>query len=111
MNKALLLFFFIFICLLQTRAQDSEIQKLQQQLKEHSQPDTFRVNRLNQLCLLSISAGLTDTLSNEALSISRKINYAVGEGYALVGQASAKFQKGDKAQSLALLRQAEAIAN
>ncbi len=109
--KKLLLFLFLTACFIHSNGQELVINKLRQQLKEHPRPDTFRVNRLNQLALSgSLSTAQIDTFANEALLISRKIGYQLGEGYALVGQALSLSSKGKKAQMYVLLNQASAIA-
>jgi len=80
-------------------AQSYEIDRLRQQLREHPQQDTFRVNRLNDICNIfgwvRLSSDEVDQLASEALSISRKLGYTKGEGYALVGKARAKCGVGD----------------
>lgn len=109
--KKLLLFLLLTSGFIHSNGQELVIRKLRQQLKEHPQADTFRVNRLNKLALTgSLSTAQIDTLANEALLISRKINYQLGEGYALVGQALSLSSKGKKAQMIVLLNQASAIA-
>ena len=90
-------------------AQD-DVSKLENQLKQHTEQDTFRVNRLNELGrVTSLSPDHIDSIANEALSISKKINYPAGEGYALINLASVKSQK-DKPAAFAMLQQARAMA-
>ncbi|HEY4197807.1 MAG TPA: tetratricopeptide repeat protein [Mucilaginibacter sp.] len=109
--KKSLLFLFLVTCFIHSNGQELLIKNLRQQLKEHPQADTFRVNRLNKLALTgSLSATQIDSFANEALLISRKINYPLGEGYALVGQSFSLFSKGKKVQMTVLLNQASAIA-
>jgi hypothetical protein len=69
---------------------------LKQQLKHHTQQDTLRVNRLNELGMIrSVSVGLADTVSDEALSLSKKINYLHGERMALIARGTVKFNQPD----------------
>ncbi len=110
MKKALIVLL-ILTDALHALSQDAQIRKLQQQLREHPQADTFRVNRLNQLSLLSVSPGMIDTLSAEALAISEKTSYEMGRGYALTGRARVVLQKGDKGGSLAISQQVVDIAS
>jgi two-component system, NtrC family, sensor kinase len=109
MKKALVFLLALF-CAFEASAQDAEIRKLQRQLRDHPQADTSRVNRLNQLSLLSVSPGMVDTLSAEALAISQKTSYEIGRGYALIGRAKVILLKGDKAGSVAISQQAAEIA-
>ncbi len=101
----------LLVVVLQVLGQDAQVEKLKQQIKQHPQQDTFRVNHLNLLAKsTTIAAGQLDTLANEALSISQKINYAVGEGYSLINLATLKVQKGDKPGAFILLQRAQLIA-
>jgi len=95
-------------------AQSYEIDRLRQQLREHPQQDTFRVNRLNDICNIfgwvRLSSDEVDQFASEALSISRKLGYTKGEGYALVGKARAKCGVGDTEAGTALLHEGDSIA-
>ena len=74
-------------------AQSYEIDQLRQQIKDHPQQDTFRVNRLNEICnvfgWVRVSTEEMEKFANEALLISRKLGYTLGEGYALIGKGRA----------------------
>src|SRR5690349_19163408 len=102
----------VFSCC--THAQSYEIDHLRQQLREHPQQDTFRVNRLNDICnvfgWVRLSSDEVDQLASEALSISRKLGYTKGEGYALVGKARAKCGVGDTEAGTDLLQMSDSIA-
>src|SRR3569833_1375347 len=88
-------------------AQEKRIAQVQKDLKEHTQADTFRVNRLNELPgLFTIPPGKADSMANEALSISRKLHYSEGEVESLVRAGLAAYQKNNLAQAHALLQQA-----
>ena len=70
-------------CFIAVYGQEHQIRQLEQQIASHPQQDTLRVNRLNELALIpSVSPGRADSLATEALTISRKIGYVTGEGYA-----------------------------
>ena len=107
-----MLFLLLLICSsLYAFGQEQKIKLLQQQLMHHPQADTFRVNRLNELGMItSLPSGKVDTLATEALAISRKLGYSEGEGYALINQGQALFNEGHRDKALALVNQALAIA-
>ncbi|HEY2582819.1 MAG TPA: tetratricopeptide repeat protein [Mucilaginibacter sp.] len=113
MKKFLLLFLFVLFHL-NFFGQEIQIKKLDKQLKDHPQADTFRVNRLNELGtlfrLIGVSNERFEATANQALSISRKIGYATGEGYALVNLGWINSQKGEHQQAFIMLQQATAIA-
>jgi hypothetical protein len=76
----------LITCLLGVIAsgQDFEAIQLQQKLTQHPQQDTVRVNLLNTLAgNASVPTGQKDTIATESLALSQKLNYAIGEGYAL----------------------------
>ncbi len=81
---------FILLLFLNTSgilAQDSLRTLLRAQLATHPQADTFRVNRLNELAYL-LRGDLpqqTIQLAQEALTISRKLQYRRGEAISLYG--------------------------
>ena len=93
------------------QSMQERVKQLQQQIAEHTQPDTFRVNRINELVdTKNIPLGQRDTLTNEALAIARKIAYPVGEGYALINLANVRFRQQDTTTAFGLFRQAMAVA-
>src|ERR1700733_12679030 len=109
--KKVLVYLALIICFVKVYGQEREIKKLELELKNHLQQDTFRVNRLNRLGQFnSLSNAKIDTLATEALAISRKINYPVGEGNALVNKSFAIAQQGRKAETNVLLQQVYVIA-
>ena len=80
---------------------------MKEQLANHPQQDTFRVNRLTEIALLpELSTAGRDSAANEALLLSRQLNYKEGEAHALMAQAQTK----DRAQAIDLLKQALAVA-
>ena len=91
-------------------SQEHQIKQLRQQISDHPQADTFRVNRLNELAAVpSITTGSRDTLSLEALAIAQKIKYNYGETFALVNQANALLQEGYRDKAMAVLNRARAL--
>ncbi|HTE00873.1 MAG TPA: tetratricopeptide repeat protein [Mucilaginibacter sp.] len=110
MNKVLTCFL-LAVCFVRAYGQEHQIKQLEKQLKDHPQADTFRVNRLNELAnVASISPGKSDTLSTEAITISRNIGYPTGEGFGLVYKGFAAFLLGHREQMPALQKRALAIA-
>jgi hypothetical protein len=69
-------------------AQSFKIDALRQQIKDHPQQDTFRVNRLNELCNIfgwvRVPTEEIEKFASEALLISRKLGYTSGEGYGVI---------------------------
>lgn len=110
MKKAFLLFCLISTTIL-AAAQTAEIEKLKSELKSHTQQDTFLVNRLNRLAN-SVNLSLTDRekYANQALSISKKINYVKGEGHADLNLGVIKFNQGKNEESRKWLMKADTIA-
>ena len=106
----LALAFYVVTCFGQERL----IKQLEQKIKDHPQPDTFRVNRLNELAQLTASSLAplkeTDSLNAEALRISQKINYLRGEGLALVNKGAILFGKGKREQAELAFQQAKGVA-
>jgi len=101
----------LVFCFVTAYSQERQIKQLEQQIASHPQPDTLRVNRLNELAHIpSVSPGRADTFATEALTISRKIGYVTGEGYALVNKAAMAFELGHKEQMAALTQQIYPIA-
>ncbi len=112
MKQALLLLILISVSF-GLVAQSYEIDRLRKEINEHPQQDTFRVNRLNELCGISnvhIPAGEMEQFAREALQISRNLHYVTGEGYALLDLARAANFRGDKDSSLMLLTLTDSLA-
>ncbi len=92
-------------------SQNIEIEGLKTGLSRHPQQDTVRVNRLNEMGLNDdLPAGEKEKSANEALGISRKINYTLGAGYALLNLGDANTQMGKKQVADAFLKQADSVA-
>lgn len=109
MKKAFLLFCLISTTIL-AAAQTAEIEKLKSELKSHPQQDTFRVNRLNALANRNLPLPDREKYANEALSISKKINYVKGEGHADLNLCVIKFNQGKNEESRKWLMRADTIA-
>jgi len=110
MKKAIILTLSVAL-FITSYGQELRIKKVQQDLKEHTTADTLRVNRLNELPnLITLPVGKLDTMANEALSISQKLNYPEGEVEALLHVASATYQKNNIQQARALMQQAVTLA-
>lgn len=95
--KKILLLLACYACLSISHAQYSKADLLKV-LTDHPAEDTFRVNYLNKLCILSdFTRAERMKYAEEALAISRKIGYKHGEGYALLYIANYNIfnQKGD----------------
>ena len=111
MRKVLLglaLFALTFYC----HAQSTEIEQLRKQIQEHTQQDTARVNLLIKISysIPSIPAEEVEKNAAEALSLSRKLNYAEGEGFALALQSWLNLRKRNMETAFAQLTQADSIA-
>jgi len=108
--RRIFLSFVLITCIITAYGQQHQIRQLEQQIANHPQQDTFKVNRLNKLALIvSVSAGKRDTLSTEAIVISRKIGYTTGEGFGLINKGMAASALGSRAQIPGLLKQVRAI--
>jgi two-component system NtrC family sensor kinase len=105
MKKHLLLLL-LFALSLHATAQDPAGEKIKQELSAHPQPDTFRVNRLNEMVFYSRD----DSYYKEALTISRKIGYATGEAFALVQLGFSKSRQGYRAEGDSMFHRADSIA-
>jgi two-component system, NtrC family, sensor kinase len=109
--KKFLIILSILLYAFQSYAQKNRLKELQQQLKAHPQADTVRVNRLIAITKLTgVSMGMLDTVSNEALSISKNLGYQQGQVLALLAAGNVKYQKNDIPQSFALMQQALSLA-
>jgi signal transduction histidine kinase len=92
-------------------AQSGEIEKLKQEIKTHTREDTFRVNRLNELANSgALALDENSKLANEALVISQKTGYTIGEGYAKLNLALTAISNGNKTEANTLISQADSIA-
>ena len=110
--KLKLLFASVILILTATaKCQSNEIEKLKTQISNHPQQDTFQVNRLNEMGVSDdLPADEKQKVANEALLISKKINYRLGKGYALLNLGDANTQMGKKQEAEAFLHQADSIA-
>jgi two-component system, NtrC family, sensor kinase len=112
--KTVSILFIFLIASFFAYTQSFEIEKLREQVKNHPQQDSFRVNRLNAICNNFSSARIPvediEKFSTEALNISRQINYVEGEAYSLISKARAAYASGRKEESARLLYQADTIA-
>lgn len=94
-----------------TLAQDAKLQKLQQQIHNHPQQDTFLVNRFNDWGKLkTVSLKQSDSIASIALALAKKINYTRGILDAQLILANVKSDMGDNDQAMNLLQQALTIA-
>ena len=60
-------------------AQHNSIKEIQNALQHHPQPDTFRVNRLNELSWYTeVEGAVRDSLNRQALQLARKLGYTFG---------------------------------
>ncbi|GAB4054693.1 tetratricopeptide repeat protein [Spirosoma litoris] len=83
--RPLLVSLLVWLSVTSLQAQDSLRTALQTQLAQHLQADTVRVNRLNELAYLvrSDDPKQTVALAQEALTLSRKLQYQWGEAMSL----------------------------
>jgi len=112
MMKKLLLLILVLLPFVKVSAQSIklEMDQLRQQIKNHPEADTFKVNRIIDLARKSnISESEFDSLSVEALNISQKIQYPYGLGSAKLMRALIAYRKGDSTQAAALVNQANEI--
>ena len=109
--KFTLLALIILLTAFSAIAQDKEIDKINTEISNHPQQDTFRVNRLNDLgSIRGLAAKAGEAAANEALVISHTLNYAEGEGYALVNLGNAYRLLNKKSEADIVLQQADSIA-
>ena len=104
----LALFALTFYC----QAQSTEIEQLRKQIQEHTQQDTARVNLLIKISYSIPSIPIEEIEKNaeEALLLSRKLNYAEGEGSALALESRLNLIKRNMETAYAQLNQADSIA-
>ena len=101
----------LVLFIIHATAQNTTVERLKQELKNHPQQDTFRINRLVELCGTgSLSIAELQSTANELVSVSRKAGNAVGEGYGYVYLAAAKANKEGGPDVLLLLDKADSIA-
>jgi two-component system, NtrC family, sensor kinase len=109
--KKVAVFILLITLFVKSYAQEARITQVQRDLKLHSQADTLRVNRLNELPnLITLSVGKADTMANEALQISRKLRYTEGEVESLIQLGMVTYQKNNLPQARAILQQAITLA-
>ena len=109
--KRTIIFLTLIACFTRLHAQEQRVKIVEQDLKTHKQQDTLRVNRLNELQgLIVLPLGKADSMANEALSISRKLNYNEGEVESLIALARVIVRKNDQRQARALIEQSITIA-
>lgn len=108
MRYALSLAFF----LLAGSVYSQELDSLRQALHRFSAEDSLRVGVLNELCRIQRTSVPDSALlyGNEALRISRKNGYLIGEATALNNIGKVYFQKGEYEEGLAWQEKAMAFA-
>ena len=98
MRKAPLLLL-ILAWMIQATAQEKTVAQLKKELEEHPQQDARRVDKLIAVVFnVFTSIGERNKLSEEALSISQKINYKAGEAYALAQLGGLRVYEGSPAE-------------
>ena len=109
--KRTIIFLTLVACITRLYAQEQRVKKIEQDLKTHKQQDTLRVNRLTELqTLITVPLAKADSMANEALSISKKLNYKEGEVESLLALARVTVRKNDQRQARVLLEQSIALA-
>ncbi|MEP7108581.1 MAG: ATP-binding protein [Ferruginibacter sp.] len=109
--KKVLLHLLLFVSIIPASGQNVEIEGLRKILATHSKQDTFRVNRLNELAgNTAMPYTEAEKFAAEALFISRKTGYAIGEGYALANMGIATVYQGNTKQGFLLNEQADTAA-
>ena len=97
----------------QAVAQSKRIDNLRAVLAKHLQPDTFRVNRLNELARegrIWFSPTQLDSVADQAFGLAKQLNYPYGQADALLIKSIASFAKGDIKQTYAQIKQAASLA-
>jgi signal transduction histidine kinase len=112
MKKQILVFILLCVSFL-CRAQSYEIDSLKKQLESYTKQDTARVNRLNELCNVTprLSNEDLEKYGNEALELSRRLDYRRGEGFALLTQARLQNIKNQYDSVETVILKAEIIGN
>ncbi len=109
--KKVLLFLTFITCSILSYGQELRIKQIEKDIKEHTQQDTLRVNRLNELpVLITLPIGKLDTMASEALAISRKLHYSEGEVEALIQVERVAYRKNNLPRALALAQQTITMA-
>ncbi len=100
-------FLLTLLVFINASAQKNRLQELKEQLANHPQQDTFRVNRLTEIAFRpEMSTAGRDSVADEALLLSKKLSYKKGEAQALMALAQSK----DQSQAIDLLKQAVTVA-
>jgi len=104
--KRTIIFLTLVACITRLYAQEQRVKIVEQDLKNHKQQDTLRVNRLTELQnLITVPLAKADSMANEALSISKKLNYKEGEVESLIALSRVIYRKNDQKQARTLLEQ------
>ena len=112
MKHSLVLLLLVFLLHLQAAAQINYTQKFKKELAAHPAEDTFRVNRLNEMSIgLDLSRDERKKISTEALAIAGKIGYESGKAMALSNLGLIEQRKGNTAQGVKMMKEAEAISD
>jgi len=109
--KRIIIFLIFITYFIRLYGQEQQVKIVERDLKAHTQQDTLRVNRLNELQdLITLPVGKADSMANEALSISRRLHYSEGEVEALIALSRAMVRKNDHGQAKTLLDQSIVLA-
>lgn len=109
--KKIFLFLTLITIGLSGFTQTPKIEKLKKELKNHPKQDTFRVKRLNDLSGNQyLPWEQKEKYADEALVISKKINYKAGRGNALALLATVKFLENKLEEGKLLLLEADSIS-
>lgn len=105
--RKLILSLLILLVFINASAQSTNLQELKEQLRNHPQQDTFRVNRLTEIAARrgALSAAGRDSAADEALLLSRQLNYIEGEVHALIAKGTR-----ERPQAIDLRKKALTIA-
>jgi signal transduction histidine kinase len=104
--------FFLLLLPSLAQAQSELAEKLRKTLQKHTQADTFRVNRLVEISLVSPSIPLDEMeeYAEEALKLSRQLKYPFGEAGALLALSRYYSGTGNFKASLEEIHKADSIA-
>src|SRR5690349_19808250 len=110
MRKSTFVFLF-FACTIAVRAQYTTLDELKKDLAGRPKEDTARINRLLACTFVGyFTVAERLRFSEEALSISRKINYPYGVRYALAKTGQFKLVNGAP-EGRTMLQQADSLAH